>query len=185
MAAIGRRRAARFSAIRTPTPSLLSKLWAKVLLYRDRTKIRSIKSPHMFFLSSLQILLYMLCSPIHEIDVEKGMLVERLRREWLDLERAVPIIPALDFTPEGLAMGANTVLVPADGDRSLNFLEDGEARLQTLLSVAYGRAMAPATIGKIDRAAKCWARGDDCLALIHLALAGLHRVEDRRGWAVP
>jgi hypothetical protein len=108
------------------------------------------------------------------------MLVERLRDAWLERERAVPIDSALSFTPEGLVMGAGTVLIPADGERCLQNLEGRDARTLALLSVAYGREMTPSVGDKIDRAAKCWARGEDCLALIHLALAGLHRVEDRR-----
>ena len=94
--------------------------------------------------------------------------------------RAVPIDPTLSFAPEGLVMGAGTVLAPADAGRRLRPLKGQEARILALLSVAYGRAVGPSALGAIDRAAKCWRGGEDCLALIHLALAGLHSLEDRR-----
>jgi hypothetical protein len=48
-----------------------------------------------------------------------------------------------------------------------------------LLSVAYGRAVEPSALNAIDRAGKRWKDGEDCLALIHLALAGLRRLDDR------
>ena len=83
------------------------------------------------------------------------MLVERLRAEWSARERVVPIAPALSFAPEGLVIGADTVLVPADAERSLRSLEGEEARVLALLSAAYGRAIPPSALGWIDRAAKC------------------------------
>ena len=107
------------------------------------------------------------------------MLVERLRKEWGAREHMVPIDPCPRFTPEGLVMGAGTVMAAADAKGGLRSLDGQEARVLALLSVAYGRAVEPSALNAIDRAGKRWKDGEDCLALIHLALAGLHRLDDR------
>jgi hypothetical protein len=107
------------------------------------------------------------------------MMVERLRRAWGARERMVSIDLYPRFTPEGLVMGAGTVMAPADAKGGPRSLDGQEARVLALLSVAYGRAMEPAALKAIDRAGKRWKDGEDCLALIHLALAGLRRLDDR------
>jgi hypothetical protein len=66
-------------------------------------------------------------------------------------------------------LGAGTVLVPAHEARRLASLDGQEARVLALLSAAYGKAVAPAVLGNIARAADAWRQGDDCLAYIHLA----------------
>jgi hypothetical protein len=88
-------------------------------------------------------------------------------------ERYAPISSALRFAPEGLVLGAGTVLLRADGPRRLRSPKGCEARLLALLSAAYGRAVDLAVLGNIERAAKAWNGGDDCLAYIHLAHARL------------
>ena len=107
------------------------------------------------------------------------MLHERLRDAWSVRKRAVPISPALHFAPEGLVLGAGTVLVPADGERRLASLQGQEARLLALLSATYGKAISPSVLGNIERAAKSWRDGDDCLAAIHLAHASLPQPDDQ------
>jgi hypothetical protein len=102
----------------------------------------------------------------------------QLREQWHTRERAVPINPVLNFASEGLVLGANTVLVAAEGDRLLESLKGQEARVLVLLSAAYGRPVMPTVLGNIERAAKSWREGDDCLAYIHLAHAGLREPED-------
>ena len=47
------------------------------------------------------------------------------------------------WRPEGLVLGAGTVLVPAHGARRLTSLDGQEARVLALLSAAYGKAVAP------------------------------------------
>ena len=86
--------------------------------------------------------------------------------------------PVLTLAPEGLVLGAGTILVRADGPRRLQSLEGQEARVLALLSAAYGRAVAPSVLGNIKRAAKAWGDGDDCLAYIHLAHARLPALQD-------
>ncbi len=85
--------------------------------------------------------------------------------------RSAPISSVRRFAPEGLVLGAGTVLLPADAPRRVRSIKGCEARLLTLLSAAYGRAMDLAVLGNIERAAKAWNLGDDCLAYIHLAHA--------------
>jgi hypothetical protein len=94
---------------------------------------------------------------------------QRLRETWRERERAFPIYPALHLAPEGQVLGAGTVLVPAHEARRLASLDGQEARVLALLSAAYGKAVAPAVLGNIARAADAWRQGDDCLAYIHLA----------------
>jgi hypothetical protein len=79
----------------------------------------------------------------------------------------VPISPAPHFAPDGLILGAGTILLPAEGHRRLANLQGYEARLLALLSATYGKAISPSVLGNIERAAKSWRGGDDCLAAIH------------------
>jgi hypothetical protein len=51
-------------------------------------------------------------------------------------------------------------------------------RLLALLSAFHGRPTAPSVLRNIERAAKAWREGDDCLAYIHLAHAGMSRPQD-------
>jgi len=107
------------------------------------------------------------------------VLHEGLWRAWSVQKRAVPIIPALYFSPDGLALGAGTILLPAVGPRRrLANLQGEEARLLALLSATYGKAISPSVLGNIERAAKSWREGDDTLAAIHLAHAELPRPDD-------
>jgi hypothetical protein len=82
------------------------------------------------------------------------------------------------FAPEGLVLGAGTVLVAAEGARRLTSLDGQEARVLALLSAAYGKAVAPAVLGNISRAANAWRQGDTCLAYIHLAHSRLPKLQD-------
>jgi len=106
------------------------------------------------------------------------VLHEQLRNAWHARKCFVPISPVLNLTPEGLMLGAATVLVPADGPRRLQSPRGGEARVLELLSAAYGKAIAPSVLGNIERAAKAWREGDDCLAYIHLTHTGLRDLQD-------
>lgn len=94
---------------------------------------------------------------------------DRLRNAWLARERSVPISTVLNFAPDGLVLGAGTVLLHAEGPRRLQTLEGQEARVLALLSAAYRRAVGPAVLSNIERASKAWGKGDDCLAYVHLA----------------
>jgi hypothetical protein len=82
--------------------------------------------------------------------------------------------------PEGLVLGAGTVVLPTEESRRLKSVSGQELRVLTLLSAAYGRTIAPAVLGNIERAAKAWHEGDDCLAYIHLAHARFPALDDSR-----
>jgi hypothetical protein len=112
------------------------------------------------------------------LDAEERVLHEQLRNAWHARKCLVPISPVLNLTPEGLVLGAGTVVVPANGPRRLQGLRGQEARVLALLSAAYGKAVAPSVVGNITRAAKAWSEGDDCLAYIHLAHARLPTLQD-------
>lgn len=105
---------------------------------------------------------------------------QQLREAWHARERAFPIYPYLHLAPEGLALGAGTVVVPADETRRLASLDRREARVLALLSAAHGKAVAPAVLGNIARAGDAWRRGDDCFAYIHLAHSRLPELQDSR-----
>jgi hypothetical protein len=107
------------------------------------------------------------------------VLHKKLEDLWQERCRAVPINSVLQFGPEGLVLGAGTVIVAAEGRRELNSLEGQEARVLALLSAAYDKAVPPSVVGNIKRAAKAWSSGDDCLAYIHLAHARLPIPADR------
>jgi hypothetical protein len=106
------------------------------------------------------------------------VLEEQLRDAWQRRARNVPIQSVLHFTPQGLAFGAGTILVPADGKRRLKKLRGQESQVLALLSAAYGKAVSPALLGNIERAAKSWHEGDDCLAYMHLAHMSLSEPAD-------
>ncbi len=108
---------------------------------------------------------------------------QQLRDAWHARECAVSISPSPTFKPEGLVLGASTVLIAADGRRQPQSLEGQETRLLALLSATYGRAVAPAVLGNIERAAKAWRDGEECLAYIHLAHSGLQAPSDVRAAA--
>lgn len=95
----------------------------------------------------------------------------------LTCERAVPISTELNFTAGGLVLGAGTMILRAEGTRRLQAVAGQEVRVLALLSTAYGRAVAPAVLGNIERATKAWREGDDCLAYIHLAHARLGELQ--------
>jgi hypothetical protein len=77
------------------------------------------------------------------------------------------------FSPDGLALGAGTILLPAVGPRHLADLQGEEARLLALLAATYGKPISPSVLDNIEQAAKSWHEDDDIAAVGHLAHAGL------------
>jgi hypothetical protein len=106
------------------------------------------------------------------------VLHKKLEDAWQERWYAAPFSPFLKFAPEGLVLGAGTVIVAAEGRRQLSSFEGKEARVLALLSAAYDKAIPPSVVGNIKRAAKAWSEGDDCLAYIHLAHARLATPND-------
>jgi hypothetical protein len=70
------------------------------------------------------------------------MLADRLQKQWQESGRFRPLKSSMNLEPEGLILGSGTVLAAAENDRFGRRrlrVEGGEARLLTLLSIAYGR----------------------------------------------
>jgi hypothetical protein len=57
-----------------------------------------------------------------------------------------PISTVLRIAPEGVVLGAGTILLPADGPRQLRTTNGCEARVLALLSAAYDRAVGPVVL---------------------------------------
>jgi hypothetical protein len=57
------------------------------------------------------------------------------------------------FGPEGLTLGAGTVLAATDDERNIALDEAAEARLQALLAAAYVRPVSAQTLRYIRRGA--------------------------------
>jgi len=78
------------------------------------------------------------------------------------------------FGPDGLTLGAGTVLATTEADgRAIALDEAAEARLQALLAAAYVRPITPQTLRFIRRGAASWRDGDKAMAAMHLAMTGL------------
>jgi hypothetical protein len=95
-------------------------------------------------------------------------------------ENPVPISTVMHLASQGPVLGAGTLVLAVDAARRLSSLRGQEARVLALLSAAYNRAVPPSVLGNIERAAKSWREGDDSLAYIHLAHAGLPELQDPR-----
>jgi hypothetical protein len=70
-----------------------------------------------------------------------------------------------------LMLGATTLLAKGGCSSALD-TQNEEARLVTLLSVAYGRTVELTALGALRRAAKQAEAGNDALTAMHIALAG-------------
>ncbi len=90
--------------------------------------------------------------------------IERLKKRWQDGARFRPVHASMCLEKEGLMLGAKTVLAKRRGDGALA-LDGEEARLLTLLAVAYGRPVDAGIIGKIRRASKHARAGDEAMAV--------------------
>jgi hypothetical protein len=110
--------------------------------------------------------------------MEKHVLYQQPRDRAFAREPIAFASPMMVLTPQGLTLGAGTVLLPAEGPRKLRSLNGCEQQVLALLSAAYGKAVMPAVLGNIERAAKCWSEGDDLTAHLHLAHTGLRALDD-------
>jgi hypothetical protein len=101
--------------------------------------------------------------------------IEALQKRWQDEGRFRGLHAGMSLEREGVMLGARTVLAKRCGDGSL---ESEDARVLTLLSVAYGTPVGPSVVGTIRRASKHAQAGDECMASMHIALARLPRLPD-------
>jgi hypothetical protein len=116
----------------------------------------------------------------------KGKLLtgEALEKAWRDRAGVTPLTPLMAFEPDGLTLGAGTVLAPLEDLSSADAPgAQSEARLCALLSAAYRRPIAPQAIRYIRRGAVSWRDGDKAMAAMHLAMTGLTPLRDVKGAA--
>ena len=107
-----------------------------------------------------------------------------LRRSWGQrpmFSPFRPLYPAVTFVNDWLVVGDGTLLAriaeASSGETELVF-EGGEARVLALLALAYLRPTPARTLDHMRRGARDWARGEKCLAYVHLALGGLARLDE-------
>ncbi|MGD0190235.1 MAG: hypothetical protein ABSD74_05805 [Rhizomicrobium sp.] len=103
--------------------------------------------------------------------------IEHLQTRWRDSVRFRGLHANLMLEKDGLVLGANTRLAKRNADGALD-IERNEARVLTLLSVAYGRPVNASILNALSGASKHARGGDDALAAMHIALAGLPRLPD-------
>jgi hypothetical protein len=98
-----------------------------------------------------------------------------LEKRWQDEARFRGLRAGMRLEREGVVLGAHTVLAKRLQDGAL---ASDDARVFTLLSVAYGTPVDPSVVGAIRRASKHARAGDECMASMHLALAPLPGLPD-------
>jgi hypothetical protein len=82
----------------------------------------------------------------------------------------------MSLTERGLVLGAGAVIAKMRGDGLC--LDGEEARLLTLLAIAYRGGVPDAMVGALRRVSKHWRSGDKCLAAIHLAHSGFGKLDE-------
>jgi hypothetical protein len=98
-----------------------------------------------------------------------------LQKQWRERERFRRLHAHLSLEKEGVVLGANTILAKRNNDGAL---DSNEARTFTLLAVAYGNPVDRSVLGKIDRASEHARAGNEAMAAMHIALAGLPVLRD-------
>ncbi len=96
---------------------------------------------------------------------------------WRDSGRFRGLHAAMSLEKEGLVLGAKTLLAKRDRNRAL-VLDGEEARLLTLLAVAYGHPVSLSLLGTIRKASRYARAGDECMAAMLIALARVPRLRD-------
>jgi hypothetical protein len=109
---------------------------------------------------------------------------EALEKAWRDQAGLGPLTPLMAFGPDGLTLGAGTVLAPLEDLNSADLPDPfSEARLCALLSAAYRQPIDSQAIRYIRRGAVSWRDGDKAMAAMHLAMTGLTPLRDVKGAA--
>ena len=105
-------------------------------------------------------------------------MLEDLRERWRARLIDTPIRKEMEFTAQGLALGANTLLAKRGGGDPCWHEKDDDGRLSALLSAAYGRRVSTSALKHIRRAVLRQHEGDAPLAAMHLALASLGKLRE-------
>lgn len=96
--------------------------------------------------------------------------LQNLQKQWRDSARFRGVHASMCLGKDGVVLGAKTVLAKRDNDGAL-VLEGEDAKVLTLLSVAYGRPIRASVLNKLRRASKLAQAGDECKAAMEVALA--------------
>src|ERR1700677_1165161 len=96
--------------------------------------------------------------------------IAHIQKRWHDEVRFRGLQAGMSLEHEGVVLGARTILAKRLSDGSL---ESEDARILTLLSVAYGNPIDPSVIGAIRRASKHARAGDECMASMRISLVPL------------
>jgi hypothetical protein len=103
-----------------------------------------------------------------------------LKKRWVDHVGSRRYRPGMAIEEAWLVLGADTILVRMGKTRSdakALALEADRERLLSLLGVSYWDKVTPGIVKNIEKASEQWRRGEKALAHIHLAFAGLPRLE--------
>lgn len=104
-------------------------------------------------------------------------LVEEHSNRWREFGRFRGLHASLSLEKNGLVLGAKTVLAKRGRDGSIA-VDGEEARLLTLLTIAYGHPVPSSLLGTIHKASKYARAGDECMASMLIALARLPKLRD-------
>jgi hypothetical protein len=106
----------------------------------------------------------------------------RLRKDWCAHAHAKPFYPYPYICDDGLFLGAGTRIAAMGEDRDGRpclETEGEEERILALLSLAYGKPIAPSAVKYVERASLQWGRGEKAIAHFELAFARLPRFDAR------
>jgi len=103
--------------------------------------------------------------------------IEHLQKQWRESVSLRGFQASLSLEKDGLALGT-TMLLARHNETGALEIEGEETKLLTLLSVAYGRPVDASILGAVHRASKHACAGDEAMAAMHIALAGLPRLAD-------
>lgn len=106
---------------------------------------------------------------------------QSLTKSWEKIGRYEPVSSHLTFHKNGLMLGAGTVIVPSGRDdwgRPVLKIDGNEERILALLSVAHDQPVMPRILDNLRSASRCWCKGENTLAYIHIAFSGLQALED-------
>src|SRR5579862_8965809 len=96
--------------------------------------------------------------------------IAELQKRWRDEGRFRGLHANLALEREGVVLGANTLIAKRASDGGLDC---NEARTLTLLAVAHERPIDNTILTKLALASKHAQAGNEALAAMHIALAGL------------
>src|SRR5579872_4001444 len=96
-----------------------------------------------------------------------------LREQWRTRRATAPLRAEMTFEDDALVLGAGAVLAKTAATCGVS----DDARLAALLSVAHRRPISPRALAHIRRAVVKKREGETTLALVHLALSGVAKLE--------